>query len=53
VNGQLVVLTCWTFGGGGSGTSVVDQRAAVDALMTSLGGGYTTTAVDLSGFTSY
>jgi hypothetical protein len=53
VNGQLVVLTCWTFGGGGSGTSVVDKRSAVDAIMTSLGGGYTTTAVDLSGFTSY
>ena len=53
VNGQLVVLTCWTYGGGGSGTSVVDKRAAVDALMTSLGGGYTTTAVDLSGFTAY
>jgi hypothetical protein len=53
VNGQLVVLTCWTFGGGGSGTSVVDQRTALDAIMTSLGGGYTTTAVDLSGFTAY
>jgi hypothetical protein len=53
VNGKLVVLTCWTYGGAGSGTSVVDKRAAVDALMTSLGGGYTTTAVDLSGFTSY
>jgi hypothetical protein len=53
VNGQLVVLTCWTNGGGGSGTSVVDQRTVLDALMTSLGGGYTTTAVDLSGFTAY
>jgi hypothetical protein len=53
VNGQLVLLTCWTNGGAGSGTSVVDQRAAVDAIMTSLGGGYTTTAVNLSGFNSY
>jgi hypothetical protein len=53
INGQLVVLTCWTFGGGGSGTSVVYHRAAINALMTSLGGGYQLTDIDLSGFPTY
>ncbi len=53
VNGQLVLMTCWTFGGGGSGTSVWDQRAAINAIMTSQGGGYQLTPADLSSFPSY
>lgn len=53
VNNQLVLLTCWTFGGGGSGSSVVAFKTAINAAMTSLGGGYTLTAADFSGFPSY
>ena len=53
INGQLVVLTCWTGGGGGSGTSVVYHRSALETLMTSLGGGYSLTPIDLSSFPSY
>lgn len=53
VNGQLVLMTCWTFGGGGSGTSVWDQRAAINAIMSAQGGGYQLTPVDLSSFPSY
>jgi hypothetical protein len=53
INGQLVLLTCWTWGGGGGGTSVWDQRAAINSIMTALGGGYQLTPIDLSGFPSY
>lgn len=55
VNGQLVLLTCWAHAGlaTGNGDSVVGHRAAIDAAMTSLGGGYQLTDVDLSGFSSY
>ncbi|MEN9841224.1 MAG: hypothetical protein RL376_1024, partial [Verrucomicrobiota bacterium] len=53
INGQLVLLTCWTYGGGGSGTSVHNQKAAINTLMTTLGGGYQLTPVDLSAFPSY
>lgn len=53
VNGQLVLLTCWTSGGAGSGSSVYAFKSALNAAMTSLGGGYTLTDADLSGFTSY
>lgn len=53
VNGQLVLLTVWTSGGAGSGTSVYAFKSAINAAMTSLGGGYTLTDADLSGFNSY
>lgn len=53
INGQLVVLTCWTYGGAGSGSSVFAFKSAINTAMTSLGGGYTLTDADLSGFTSY
>lgn len=55
VNGQLVILTCWARAGltTGNGPSVSGHRAAINAAMTSLGGGYQLTDVDLSGFTSY
>jgi hypothetical protein len=53
INGQLVVLTCWTFGGAGSGTSVVYHKAAINSVMTSLGGGYQLTDADLSAFNTY
>jgi hypothetical protein len=53
INGQLVVLTCWTFGGSGQGTFTTYHRTAINALMTSLGGGYQLTDADLTGFPSY
>lgn len=54
VGNQLVLLNLWTFGGAGQGTSVQAFRTALQAAMTSLGGGYTTlTNIDLSSFTSY
>lgn len=53
INGQLVVLTCWTSGGSGSGSSVLAFKSALNTAMTTLGGGYTLTDADLSAFTSY
>lgn len=54
VDGKLVLLTVWTGGGAGSGTSVQGQRSAINAMMTSLGGGYNTlTDADLSDYTSF
>lgn len=53
INGQIVLLTCWTYGGSGSGTSVYAFKAQLNAAMTTLGGGYTLTDADLSSFTSF
>lgn len=50
INGEPVILTVWTYGGAGSGTSIRGQKAAINALMTELGGGYQLTEVDLSEF---
>jgi hypothetical protein len=53
VNDQLVLLTVWTYGGAGSGTFTTPQIAAINAMMTTLGGGYQLTEIDLSGFPTY
>jgi len=53
INDKLVLLTVWTYGGGGSGTSVVSFKTQLNSAMTTLGGGYTLTDADLSGFTSF
>jgi hypothetical protein len=53
LGGQLVLLTVWTYGGAGRGTSISPQIAAINAMMTALGGGYQLTEVDLSGFPTY
>lgn len=53
INGQLVLLTVWTWGGSGGGTFVTYFKNDINSAMSSLGGGYTLTEVDLSGFTSY
>lgn len=53
INGQLVLLTVWTSGGSGAGTSVYAFKSAINATMASLGGGYSLTDADLSSFTSY
>lgn len=51
VNGEMVLLT--TLYSSGSGPSIIGQRSAINAAMTSLGGSYSLTDADLSGFTTY
>jgi Bacterial Ig-like domain (group 2) len=53
VNSDLVLLTVWTYGGAGSGTSITDQKTAINTMMTTLGGGYQLTECDLSSFNNY
>jgi hypothetical protein len=53
LSGQLVLLCVWTFGGAGSGTSIVQQKIAINDMMTQLGGGYQLTQISLSSFPSY
>jgi hypothetical protein len=60
INNNLVLLTCWTFGGAGAGTFITPQISAinqmivdVDTLAGNGGTGYTLTEVDLSGFTNF
>ncbi len=53
INGQLVIITVITYGGAGSGTSVVFHKDAINTMMATLGGGYSLTEVSLSGFNSY
>jgi hypothetical protein len=49
INGQLVLLTVWTFSDA-TGTSVSAFKNQVNAAMTSLGGGYQLSEIDLSAF---
>jgi hypothetical protein len=52
INGEMVLLT--TLYSPTGGTSVIGQRSAINAAITSLGGGYTQlTDADLSGFTTF
>ena len=53
IGNKLVLLSVLTYGGGGSGTSLVSFRTALNSAMTTLGGGYTLTDVDLSSYTSF
>lgn len=53
INNELILLTVWTYGGTGSGTSITPQISAINSMMTALGGEYTLTEVDLSGFNNY
>lgn len=50
VDDQLVLLTVWTFGAGGAGTSIAGQRTEINNMMRELGGGYQLTEVDLTRF---
>lgn len=52
INGELVLLTVWSRGGGGQGTSVAAFKSEINTIMTNLGGGYQLTEVDLSGFSN-
>lgn len=53
IDGELVIITVWTFGGAGAGTSIVFHKDAINTMMATLGGGYSLTEIDLSGFTDY
>lgn len=48
VDGQLVLVTVWSYGPAGLGTFVTRQRAAIDAIMAELGGGYRLAPVSLA-----
>jgi formylglycine-generating enzyme required for sulfatase activity len=48
VNGLPVVLTVWTTPGGGASISV--NKATLDTMLDTLGGGYQLTEIDLSAF---
>ncbi|MDA3923804.1 MAG: hypothetical protein PF904_03790 [Kiritimatiellae bacterium] len=47
---QPVLLTVWSFGLGGSGTSVSAFKGDIEQMMEDLGGGYQLTEIDLSIF---
>lgn len=53
IGSDLVLLTMWTFAqNGGAGTSVAAFREAINAAMTTLGGGYQLTTVDISNYSN-
>jgi len=53
IDDELVIITVWTFGGAGGGTSILYHKDAINTMMTTLGGGYSLTEIDLSGFTDF
>lgn len=53
VNGSPVLLGVLTIGGYGGGSIVSAYASVVNAAMTTLGGGYTLTSVNLTGFPTY
>lgn len=50
VGDQLVLLTVWTTGWGGHGSSIAYHKAQIDRMMQDLGGGYHLTEIDLAAF---
>lgn len=53
INDELVLLTCWTFGGAGTGTFVSDHISAINTMISGLGSSSTLTQIDLSSFNTY
>lgn len=59
VNGELVLITIWTFGGAGSGTAISDNiddlnQMIIDAdAQAGVSTGYTVTEADISAFPTY
>lgn len=51
VNGDMVLLTVLTTGNAGTGTSVTAFASDINTAMTTLGGGYQLTEIDVSSFT--
>ena len=50
LDGEPVLLTVWTWGGIGSGTSITAFKQDINDMMNLLGGGYQLTEFDLSGY---
>lgn len=50
VDDQIVLLTVWTFGHGGSGTSIEHQRDQINLMMRNLGGGHQLQEINLGRF---
>lgn len=53
IDDELVFVGMWTYTGWGSGTNLADYLSDIDTAITSLGGGYQLTTVDLSEFTDF
>lgn len=53
IGGEMVLLCTWLGGGGGTGPSLVNYTTQINAAMTTLGGGGSLTAVDLSTYTTF
>jgi hypothetical protein len=53
INNELVIITVWTFGGAGGGTSILYHKDAINTMMDSLGGGYSLTEINLGEFTNF
>ena len=52
LNGQLVLLTVYSYGGAGSGWFITPCLSQINSAMAALGGGYGLTTMDLSPFAS-
>lgn len=48
LNDELVLVTVWTFGGAGGGTSVFAHKDDINAMMSDLGTDYQLTEIDMS-----
>lgn len=53
INNELVIITVWTFGGAGGGTSLLYFKNDINDMMNTLGGGYQLTEISLSSFTNF
>lgn len=53
IDDELVIITVWTYGGAGAGTSIVYHKDAINTMMATLGGGYSLTEINLSEFTNF
>lgn len=53
IDNAPVLLTVWTYGGTGSGTSITPHLTTLNSIMTTLGGGYQLTPVSLSSYNTY
>jgi len=53
IDDELCLVVTWTYGGAGSGPCYPHKITEINSVMTSLGGGYTITTKDLSGYPTY
>lgn len=53
INGELIVIGTFTSGNAGGGTFVSDHINAINTMMSTLGGGYQLTQINLSSFNAY